>query len=93
MQHVILFTPSRCCKGRMGEAVAATRQLQYVRQRGGPSSSSMPGIDAVRPRRRRVMSTENNEARVVSGYEGVWASRYRKEHGQAWHENYVGNSA
>ena len=35
MQHVILFTPSRCCKGRMGEAVAATRQLQYVRQRGG----------------------------------------------------------
>ena len=26
-----LFTPSRCCKGRMGEAVAATRQLQYVR--------------------------------------------------------------
>ena len=53
----------------------------------------MPGIDAVRPRRRRVMSTENNEARVVSGYEGVWASRYRKEHGQAWHENYVGNSA
>ena len=30
-----LFTPSRCGKGKMGEAVAATRQLQYVRQRGG----------------------------------------------------------
>ena len=35
MQHVILFTPSRCCKGRMGEAVAATRQLQYVRHKEG----------------------------------------------------------
>ena len=35
MQHVILFTPSRCCKGRMGEAVAATRQLPYVRHKEG----------------------------------------------------------
>ena len=26
-----LFTPSRCYKGRMGEAVAATRRLPYVR--------------------------------------------------------------
>ena len=32
-----------------------------------------------------------DEGRVVSGYDGVWASRYRKEHGQAWHEIYVGN--
>ena len=30
-----LFTPSRCCKGKMGEAVAATRQLQYVRHKEG----------------------------------------------------------
>ena len=34
MQHVINM-PSRCCKGRRGMAVAATRQLQYVRHKEG----------------------------------------------------------
>ena len=53
-----LFTPSRCCKGRMGEAVAATRQLQYARHWEGPSSSSMPGV-----RRRSSAASSGDEYR------------------------------
>ena len=57
LQHVIVHAqPLLQGEGRgwrRGDQATAARP---PRQGRGPSSSSMPGIDAVRPRRRRLMS-------------------------------------
>ena len=52
--------PVAAAKGGWGRRSRRPGNFSTSAKGGGPSSSSMPGIDAVRPRRRRVMSTERH---------------------------------
>jgi len=82
LEHACCSTKTKCTR----RCFAFTRGHALTRTIADPTRQALVLREAPVGRLRYW-----DERRIVTNYDDVWASRYKKEHEKAWHDIYVGH--